>query len=273
MALEKDPVICDLLRSDQKIAAIQRYRQRYGSSLKDAYDAIEEMAVDADRQPDSDADLWEQLTDSTFRTTLEAHIHAGRRITAIQLYRGKYPAPLKYAKRMVLAGSSVLGLNGLPIERKNEEPIETFDIRWSETPHPEKRFLFWKEAEAYIEFRFELQVGEQTFADDFSVSWRDLVASTTSDGEYEVFTCGCGSAGCGGFSPIEVIHLDSRTLWYNPEDEIHWHVFEEAHYKAATSRFKAAILALKQRHPDRNVKFKEEFNNIINSEAIVSEGA
>ena len=143
-----------------------------------------------------------------------------------------------------------------------DEMAETFDIRWKCTIHPEKRFLFWKEAEAFLEVRFELQVSEGTIADDFAVSLWDLAASRTNDGEYAILTCWCGDMVCGGFTAIEIVHLEGRVLWYDTNDWTYWHLFDTEQYEGAISRFAAALVELPQRHPGLPIKFLCKFNTV-----------
>ena len=197
---------------------------------------------------------WGYITDRPFWDAVESWLRGGNQIAAIRLCRVQYPGPLKYAKQAVLAWRRVLGIERLPVECVLEEQADTFDLRWNYTIRPEKRSLFQKRA-SFIEFRFELQVADHCIpdlADGDAVSWPELAASKASDSEYGIFTCGCGDMGCGGFSPIEVIHLDGRTLWY---DRGHWNIFDEATYKAAISRVEAVLLELTQNYPNVPIEF------------------
>ena len=111
-----------------------------------------------------------------------------------------------------------------------------------------------KQDDAFIEFRFEVQIAGHTIPDLSSgdaLNWSGLAASKLSDGEYEIFTCSCGQMGCGKFSHVEVVHIGSRTLWYN---EGEWNIFEEAVYKAAISRVEVALVELAQNHPGIPIK-------------------
>ena len=257
---KKDPVIRDLLRAGHKFAATNLYRQRYGGGQEETLAALEKMeSEDRIEREAVDLDRWDQITDVDFRDAMEGLLREGRLVSAIQLYRAKYPAPLRFAKRGVLAWGEELGFDGLL--SMDEETVETFDIRWRVTLHPQKQFLVWKQAEAFFELRFDLQVADQIFEDDFALSWWELAASEASDGEYGIFTCGCGDMGCGGFSAVEVVHLDGRVLWYDTNNWTQWHVFEEDTYLAAISRFDVALLELTQSHPTALVRFYLDFNN------------
>jgi hypothetical protein len=253
---EKDVVVRDLLKSGQRLAAMNLYHSLYGGELAEVRANVEEMEADdgvTGYYPTSYR--WEHIADGAFRDAVVSRLRAGDLIAAIRLCREQYPGPLKYAKQAVLAWRHSLGLEHAPTEAVLVEQVETFDLRWSITIHPAKHLLFQKRAEAFIEFRFELQVAEHSIPDlvhSDAVSWPALAASKASDGEYGIFTCGCGDMGCGGFAPIEVIHLDGRTLWY---DRGRWNCFDEGNYKAAISRVEAALLELMQSYPGVPVKF------------------
>ena len=253
---EKDVVIRDLLKSGQRLAAMNLYHERYGGELAEVRANIEEMETDDGITGYYPASYrWEHITDRTFRDEVASRLREGKLIATIRLCREQYPGPLKYAKQAVLAWQHIFGFERSSTASVVEEQVDAFHIRWNYTIHPKKHLLFRKRAESFIEFRFELQVAERSIPDlahDCAVSWPELAASMACDGEYGIFTCSCGDMGCGGFSPIEVIHTESRILWY---DQGSWNMFDEANYKSAISHVEATLLELAQKYPDIPLNF------------------
>jgi|ERR1051326_6921356 hypothetical protein len=247
---EKDIDVRNLLNSGQRLPAMNLYHERYGGELEEVRANIEEMeADDGITGYFPNFYRWEHITDPEFRDLVEATLRQGNLLTSIRLCREHLAGPLKYAKQAVLSWQVHLGLEHLPQDREHEDSIETFDIRWHYTLHPDRKRLFSKPIARHIEFRFELQVADHSIPDlshGDAVSWYDLVASKMSDGEYGIFTCGCGVMGCGGFSPVEVIHLDTRTIWL---EQGQWHVFDVETYRAAIGRVEKAIQELSETYP------------------------
>ena len=67
------------------------------------------------------------------------------------------------------------------------------------------------------------------------VDYRQLVRSLTEEGEFHLFTCGCGEAGCAGIhGGIEVRHRKGRTSWrMNCENPLREFLFDTAQYQQA----------------------------------------
>jgi hypothetical protein len=253
---EKDVDVRNLLKSGERRAATNLYFECYGGEFAEVRANIEEMEADDGITGYYPAAYrWECTTDKEFRARVEAALRQGNLITATRLCREHYSGPLKYAKQAVLAWQRELRIEQLPPESVPQEPAEAFDIRWSYIPHPKPNRFFVQRPPRRIEFRFELQIAERVIPDlaqGDAVSWHELAASKMIDGEYGIFTCGCGVMGCGGFSPIEVVHLDNRTLWY---DRPYWHIFATESYRAAINHFEEAIRGVIGAYPGVPVEF------------------
>ncbi len=60
----------------------------------------------------------------------------------------------------------------------------------------------------------ELEVNGVLLHPEFSVDLRELTKSSQCSGEFDIFTCGCGFAGCAGiFEGIHVEHLPEAVVW------------------------------------------------------------
>ena len=85
----------ELLRDGQKIEAIRRYRERTGTGLKEAKDAVEHLEHGGLLPPENTAKQAAILPD------LVSLLEQGRKIEAIKLYREKLGGGLKEAKQDV----------------------------------------------------------------------------------------------------------------------------------------------------------------------------
>jgi ribosomal protein L7/L12 len=87
--------LCRLIREGRKIDAIKLYREKTGVGLKEAKEAIEQLergdASEAGEQPTGD-DLERQIVEL---------LKAGKKISAIKLYREQTSLGLKEAKDAV----------------------------------------------------------------------------------------------------------------------------------------------------------------------------
>jgi hypothetical protein len=249
---EKDVVVRNLLKAGQRQEATNLYHYHYRGEVAEVRAAIEEMAADDGVTGYYPTHYrWENITDQGFRAEVEALLRQGNLIATIRRSRTRFPGRLIYAKQAALAWRRLLGFEDSATESVSEEPAETFDLRWRHTIHTKRQSFFGKRTESRIEFRFELHIGQLVIPDlgaNDAVSLSALIESKASDGEYRIFTCG----GCQGFDPIEVIHIQGRTLWYN---EGHWNIFAEADYKAAIGRIEAALIDLKQGYPNIPIEF------------------
>ncbi len=71
-----------------------------------------------------------------------------------------------------------------------------------------------------------------------------LVRSAFAPGLFELFVCGCGSAGCGGYEEIEVEHDLDRIYWHVPDSygrEYYWS-FDKKEYARGIEAGLEAIL-------------------------------
>ena len=60
-------------------------------------------------------------------------------------------------------------------------------------------------------------VDGRSMLERFTLDLRELVASTHANGEYWIFTCGCGEPGCAGIgNPIVVQHGADMVYWLVP---------------------------------------------------------
>ncbi len=91
-----------LLQANQKIAAIKLYRERTGASLKEAKDAVDNMARGMlasypPQQMSASSSTGEEILDElTFE--IRRLLQANQKIDAIKLYRQETGASLKEAK-------------------------------------------------------------------------------------------------------------------------------------------------------------------------------
>lgn len=96
-----DPEVVHLLRRGQKIAAIKRYREVYGSDLKSAKEAVDALEEGREVAPPSilapPQTLTEVASDPSM-AEIDALVRAGHKIDAIRVYRQRYSVGLKEAK-------------------------------------------------------------------------------------------------------------------------------------------------------------------------------
>jgi hypothetical protein len=65
---------------------------------------------------------------------------------------------------------------------------------------------------------YVLEINGQAVYEEFSIDLPELAKSCQLDGEFEIFTCGCGVAGCAGiFQGIKVAHSPAEITWACPE--------------------------------------------------------
>jgi hypothetical protein len=88
---------------------------------------------------------------------------------------------------------------------------------------------------------------------DQAVSIPDLEASAQEDGLYEIFTCGCGVAGCAGLAPIEVIQIDGKVLWEEKGSDAFSYTFDATRYHAEITAFCQELRDLARQHPDISI--------------------
>lgn len=62
-----------------------------------------------------------------------------------------------------------------------------------------------------------LRIDGESMLDRFTLDLRKLVASTHRNGEFWLFTCGCGTSACAGiYNGVEVLHCPTEILWRVP---------------------------------------------------------
>jgi ribosomal protein L7/L12 len=116
-----DPEVVHLLRQGQKIAAIKRFREVYGSDLrtaKEAVDALEEgrqVALPSILAPRT---LTEVASDPSL-AEIDALVRANHKIDAIRIYRQRYNVGLKEAKDAIEAWPT--GAGPLKVQRPQFE--------------------------------------------------------------------------------------------------------------------------------------------------------
>src|SRR5689334_14164867 len=96
-----DPEVVNLLRQGQKIAAIKRYREVYGSDLRSAKEAVDALEEGREVQPPSILAAPTSLTEVAGDPSLaeiDALVRANHKIDAIRVYRQRYNVGLKEAK-------------------------------------------------------------------------------------------------------------------------------------------------------------------------------
>lgn len=82
-----------------------------------------------------------------------------------------------------------------------------FDLRKHRTPD---------DGETWIELA--VLIDGRPFGQDFAVDIFEFAKSCQSDGEMELFTCGCGNASCAGiFKGVQVTHSASAIHWRCPD--------------------------------------------------------
>ena len=87
-----------LLHEHRKIDAIKLYREATGSSLAEAKEAVEEMAVnEAVKPPDDVRDYDNPVLTSRIKSLLSRN----RKVDAVKIYREEYGVGLKEAKDVV----------------------------------------------------------------------------------------------------------------------------------------------------------------------------
>jgi hypothetical protein len=83
-----------------------------------------------------------------------------------------------------------------------------------------------------------LRIDGESMLDRFTLDLRELVASTHRNGEFWLFTCGCGTPGCSGIeNAVEVLHCPTEILWRVPypvrqssgDDPVHREYLFERH--------------------------------------------
>jgi hypothetical protein len=91
-----------------------------------------------------------------------------------------------------------------------------------------------------------LPVGEDRNLEGPPVDLLELCRSTSTDGEFWIFTCGCGVPECNGIhSGIQVIHQGSFTLWRTRErPDLPLAIFRRWQYRRTILRSIRALLAL-----------------------------
>jgi hypothetical protein len=99
-----------------------------------------------------------------------------------------------------------------------------------------------------------LPIGKDEALDGPPVDPLDLCRSTTTDGEYWIFTCECGVPGCNGIYPgIQVIHQGGLTLWRTAEcPGLPLAIFHRWQYRRTILRGIRALLA----HQGRGHSFR-----------------
>lgn len=90
-----------------------------------------------------------------------------------------------------------------------------------------------------------LPIGKDMALDGPPVDPLELCRSTTTDGEYSIFTCECGVPGCNGiYSGIQVIHQGGLTLWRTAEHPgLPLAIFHRWQYRRTILRSIRALLA------------------------------
>ena len=89
-----------------------------------------------------------------------------------------------------------------------------------------------------VKWRQEIQVDGERCGRNYCIDYKELVRSLTADGDYYIFTCGCGEAGCAGIS--EGIHI------HHAAGVVEWHVVEptpEQRFRFAEHQYAQAIHA------------------------------
>jgi hypothetical protein len=60
-------------------------------------------------------------------------------------------------------------------------------------------------------------IDSRSMLDRFTLDVRELVASTGRNGEFWLFTCGCGTPECAGiYHPVELLHAPDDVIWRVP---------------------------------------------------------
>ena len=63
----------------------------------------------------------------------------------------------------------------------------------------------------------DLRVDDHALLEGFTMDLRELVASTRRNGEFWIFTCGCGEPGCAGIEePVRILHCPEEVVWQIP---------------------------------------------------------
>ena len=71
-----------------------------------------------------------------------------------------------------------------------------------------------KGSKASVKWREEIQVDGKRCGQNHCIDYYELVRSLSADGEFFIFTCGCGSAGCSGINEgIQIHHADGKVVW------------------------------------------------------------
>lgn len=99
-----DPEVVHLLQQGQKIAAIKRYREVYGSDLRSAKEAVDALEEGREVAPPSilapPQTLAEAVSDPSM-AEIDALVRSGHKIDAIRVYRQRYSVGLKEAKEAI----------------------------------------------------------------------------------------------------------------------------------------------------------------------------
>lgn len=95
--------LTDLIQTGQKIEAVKQYRERTGSGLKEAQDAVEALER-GERLPTPKANL------TTVDQDVVSLVRDGKKIAAIKLYRDKTGVELAEAKAAVEALATEYGV-------------------------------------------------------------------------------------------------------------------------------------------------------------------
>ena len=96
----EDVELLDLIRQGKKVRAIALHRERNGSSLRDARDAVERMQHE----------LGGTLPSPELHGEVDALLHQGRFIEAIRVHRSRNGVDLKDAKDAIEARARELGI-------------------------------------------------------------------------------------------------------------------------------------------------------------------
>lgn len=88
---------------------------------------------------------------------------------------------------------------------------------------------------------YVLEINGQAIHEEFCVDLFELAKSCQLDGEFDIFTCSCGVAGCAGiFEGITVTHSPDEITWVCPEpiavrtgssDDVEDHVKDSRHFR------------------------------------------
>jgi len=98
-----------------------------------------------------------------------------------------------------------------------------------------------------VQWREEIQVDGQRCGQNYCLDYYELVRSLSADGDYFIFTCGCGEAGCAGISEgIRIRYAAGVVEWHvvEPAPEQRFRFAEQQYAQAIHAGLSAATKAL-----------------------------